>query len=431
MRLPSIFWLAVGLLCSVRTAAQAQAPLAITNVSVVPLNANKVMPGQTVLIENGKIRAIGSAGKLRLPAGTVTVDGGGKYLLPGLIDMHAHLPGKEGTAHSLDTYFRLNLASGVTGLRSMRGDSLHLRWRDSLRRAPALAPHLYLGSPVLTRDKAYTSAKGAQLLRRYKASGYDFAKYLGDLTAPQYDSLLLAAHALGFPVAGHAPRSGLRGAVAAGMQSIEHIEAFAEAYQQDSVQLKALARQMAANHLYTCPDFYWYQVTWLKYPPARLQSLPGLAYVAPAIRTDWNTWLAARTQQLAPQSFPAPAAAQLAAWLHAYRRAFHIMHEAGVQFLVSPGDGPFIIPGFSMAEELHLLTELGLSPYEALRAASTNAATWLGEQDRRGTIEPGKAADLVLLEANPLTDIGNVRRVSGVVLAGRWLPVAQLLPVRP
>lgn len=405
--------------------------LAITNVNVVPMNTNTVLPKQTVLIENGRIRAIGSTAKVRVPTGAVVVNGANKYLLPGLIDMHAHLPGQEGTRHPLNEYFRLNLANGVTGLRSMRGDSVHLRWRDSLRRTQALAPHLYLGSPVLTRDKAYTSAKGAQLLRRYKASGYDFAKYLGGLTAPQYDSLLLAAHALGFPVAGHAPRSGLRGAVAARMASIEHIEAFVQAYQQDSVQLKQLARQMAADHLFTCPDFYWYQATWLQYSPAQLQSLPGLAYVAPALRAEWASWLEAQTKELSSPSGPTPAAAQLTAAVRAYRRAFHILHEAGVQFLVSPGDGPFVIPGFSMAQELALLTELGLSPYEAMRAATTNAATWLGEERQRGTVETGKASDLVLLEANPLTNIANVRRVNGVVLDGRWVPVGKLLPPRP
>lgn len=430
MRFLSVFGLIFWLLCSANVSAQRTTALAITNVNVVPMNTNTVLPKQTVLIENGRIRAIGSTAKMRVPTGAVVVDGANKYLLPGLIDMHAHLPGEEGTRHPLDSYFRLNLACGVTGLRSMRGDSSHLRWRDSLRRTQALAPHLYLGSPVLTRDKAYSNSKGAQLLRRYQASGYDFAKYLGGLTAPQYDSLLLAARGLNFPVAGHAPRSGLRGAVAARMASIEHIEAFVEAYQQDSVQLKQLARQMATDHLFTCPDFYWYQVTWLQYSPARLQSLPGLAYVAPSLRTEWTSWLEARNKLLNPATGPTPVAAQITAMLRTYHRAFRILHEAGVQFLVSPGDGPFIVPGFGMAEELGLLTELGLSPFEALRAATTNAATWLGEQQQRGTIEAGKAADLVLLEANPLTNIANVRRVSGVVLDGRWVPIGKLLPPR-
>ena len=431
MRFPYVFWLIFGLLCSTSVSAQRTATLVITNVNVVPMNTNTVLSKQTVLIENGRIRAIASTAKVRVPTGAVVVDGANKYLLPGFIDMHAHLPGQEGTRHPLNEYFRLNLANGVTGLRSMRGDSTHLRWRDSLRRTQALAPHLYLGSPVLTRDKAYSNAKGAQLLRRYKASGYDFAKYLGGLTAPQYDSLLLAARGLDFPVAGHAPRSGLRGAVAAHMSSIEHIEAFIEAYQQDSVQLKQLARQMAADHLFTCPDFYWYEVAWLQYSPQHLQSLPGLAYVTQAVRTEWTSWLEAKTKQLNPSSGPNPVAGQLTAYFRAYRQAFRIMHKAGVQFLVSPGDGPFVIPGFSMAEELGLLTELGLSPFEALRAATTNAATWLGEERQRGTIETGKAADLVLLEANPLTNIANVRRVNGVVLDGRWVPVGKLLPPRP
>ena len=416
-------------LCSHHASAQAQAsaPLVITNTNVLPMNRNTVLRQQTVLIEQGRIKAIGAAGKVTIPRTAVVVDGQGKYLLPGLVDMHAHLPGKEGTLHPLDAYFRLNLANGVTGLRTMRGDTAHLRWRDSLRRTGALAPRLYVGSPVLNRDRAYKASKGSQLLRRYQASGYDFAKYLGGLTPPQYDSLLADAHRLGFKVAGHAPRSGLAGAVAARMESIEHIEAFVEAYQRDSVQFRLLARQMAANNLFTCPDLYWYKVTWLQYPPERLEQLPGLAYVAPRLRAEWQAWQAAETQQLRPQGKPSADHEQLTASLGAYRRAFRIMHEAGVQFLVSPGDGYYVVPGFGMSEELGLLVGLGLSPYESLRAATRNAAVWLGQESRLGTIEPGKTADLVLLDANPLDDIANIRRVRGVVVNGRWVPVAQLL----
>ncbi|MCA8829787.1 amidohydrolase family protein [Hymenobacter pini] len=414
--------------CAKAGLAQQAPVLVITNTNVVPLNQNTVLRRQTVLIKQGRIQQIGDAGKIRIPQGAVVVKGDNKYLLPGLIDMHAHLPGPEGTPHTLDTYFRLNLASGVTGLRSMRGDTSHLRWRDSLRRTAAHAPHLYLGSPVFTRDKAYSARKGQRLLTRYKASGYDFIKYLGGMSAPQYDSLLTDAHRLGLKVAGHAPKSGLRGAIAAGMTSVEHIEPFIEAYQQDSVQFRALARQMAAQGIYTCPDLYWYKVTWLQYSSEQLQQLPGLNYIDPKLREEWQTSQAARIQQLTSQNALIAAHAQIKVLLQTYQRAFRIMHEEGVKFLISPGDGNFVVPGFGMAEELTLLVKQGLSPYEALQAATVNAATWLGEQDQRGTVVPGKAGDLVLLDANPLTDISNVRKVNGVVLNGRWIPVRQLLP---
>ena len=429
MRFLAIVGLALVLLGrSAASHAQTTPPLVITNTNVLPMSQNTVLRQQTVLIEKGRIVALGPAGKAIIPRGAVVVDGKGKYLMPGMIDMHAHLPGAEGARHSLDSYFRLNLASGVTGLRSMRGAPEHLRWRDSLRRISALAPRLYLGSPVFTRDRSYTARKGQQLLTQYKASGYDFAKYLGGLTVPQYDSLLTDARQVGLKMAGHAPRSGLAGALAARMTSIEHIEAFVVAYQQDSVLFRQQARQMAAGGIYTCPDLFWYQVTWLEYAPERLKQLPGMAYVDASVREEWLTWVAAESQQLMPGGVPTAAHAQRMASLKAYRRAFRIMHEAGVQFLVSAGDGPFVVPGFSMNEELASLVGMGLSPYEALGAATRNAATWLGVQNQLGTVEPGKTADLVLLDANPLENIANMRRVSGVVLAGRWVPVAQLLP---
>ncbi|NVO31828.1 amidohydrolase family protein [Hymenobacter lapidiphilus] len=390
------------------------------------MNQDTVLRRQTVLIERGQIKIIGAANRVKSPAGAVRLNGRGKYLLPGLVDTHAHLPGKEGTLHPLNTYFRLQLAAGVVGLRSMRGDSSHLHWRDSLRRTAALAPRLYLGSPVFNRDQSYSARKGRAILARYQTSGYDFAKYLGGLTVPQYDSLLTDAHQLGFKVAGHAPASGVGGAVAARMASIEHIEAFIRAYQQDSVQLQQLARQMAADQIFTCPDLYWYEVNWLQYPLDYLQRLPGLAYVSSPVRQEWQQWWTTQNQQLPPAARP-----QFTAALRTYGQAFRIMHKAGVQFLISPGDGPFVVPGYGMAQELGLLVKLGLSPYEALRAATYNAAVWLGEQDQRGTLEPGKAADLVLLDANPLENIANIGRVRGVVLNGRWVSVAQLLPAQP
>ena len=413
------------LLSGPSSGAQAIGDLAITHVTVLTMNQPTVLRQQTVLIHQGVVRSLGPTAKVKLPRGTVVLDGTGKYLLPGLVDMHAHLPGKEGTAHDLTTYFRLQLAAGVVALRSMRGEDAQLRWRDSLRRTAALVPRLYLGSPVFNRDKSYSARKGRVLLARYQASGYDFAKYLGGLTVPQYDSLLTDAHQLGFKVAGHAPASGVRGAVAARMASIEHIEAFIRAYQQDSVQLQQMARQMAADHLFTCPDLYWYEVNWLQYPLDYLQHLPGLAYVSPPVRQEWQEWWTAQNQQLPPAGLP-----QFTAALRTYGQAFRLLHKAGVQFLISPGDGPFVVPGSGMAEELGLLVAAGLTPYEALRAATYNAAAWFGEQNHWGTIAPGQRADLVLLEANPLEDIGHIRRVSGVVLNGRWLPVSQLLPTK-
>lgn len=432
MRFLTIVLLLISYGCGLAGRAQTlPVPVVITNVTVLPMSRPGLLPGQTVLIEQGQIRKIGPAGKLKIPANAVVVDGRGKYLLPGLVDMHAHLPGAEGTRHALADYFALNLASGVTGLRSMRGDASHLRWRDSLRRNASLAPHLYLATPVFTRDKPYAASRALPLLRRYEASGYDFVKYLGGMTATQYDSLLADARRVGLKVAGHAPRSGLRGAVAARMASIEHIEAFAEAYQHDSVEFKQLAAQMAANQLFTCPDLFWYEATGLQYSLDRLQHQPGIGYVAPGLRRDWQGWGEAKTQLLLPAGVPSAAHAQLTATLHAYRQAFRLMHEAGVQFLVSPGDGPYVVPGFGMAEELELLVGHGLSPYEALRAATYNAAAWFGETAKRGTVEPGKAADLVLLDANPLENIASVRRVHGVILAGQWLPASQLLPAKP
>jgi hypothetical protein len=166
MRILVVALLTIGLLGRSELGwSQATAPLVITEVNVVPLNQNTVLPRQTVLIERGLIKAIGAASQVKLPAGAVRLDGSGNYLLPGLIDMHAHLPGKEGNWHPLNTYFGLQLAAGVVGLRSMRGDSSHLHWRDSLRRTAALAPRLYLGAPVFNRDKAIPPGKAASCWR--------------------------------------------------------------------------------------------------------------------------------------------------------------------------------------------------------------------------------------------------------------------------
>ncbi|MBC8083599.1 MAG: amidohydrolase family protein [Hymenobacter sp.] len=400
--------------------------LAIVGAHVLPLTGPQVIQNQTVLIKDGIIQQIGPLSKVVVPKGATVVNGKGHYLMPGLADMHAHLPGAEGTQHRLDDYLRLNLACGVTSLRSMRGDPAHLRLRDSLRRTGVLSPRLYLGTPVLTRDKSFTARKGQQLLRTYQASGYDFVKYLGGLTPAVYDSVLEQAHELGFRVAGHAPASGLSGAIAHHQASIEHVEAFIAAYRQDWAQFERHAQQMAHDTLFTCPDLFWYQAAWLQVLPAQLEQLPGLAYVAPAIRAQWAAGQLTTRAELTGQNELSAKVAEGAAALAVYRQALRKMQRAGVPLLISPGDGAYVVPGYGMAEELKLFVAAGLTPYQALRAATYNAAWFFGEQNRRGTLEVGKQADLVLLEDNPLTDIRNISRVTGVAVNGKWRTAAEL-----
>jgi imidazolonepropionase-like amidohydrolase len=411
-------------------------PVAFAHVSVIPMDRERVIEGQTVLVRNGLIEAIGPAESVALPADSLVVDGRGRYLMPGLVDMHVHI--------KYEDDLLLYVANGVTAVRDMWGttgmqlmmgfpDQLELRQR--IHQGQLLGPALYLAGPIMESEPTgmpfmtliRTPAEAVESVAWQREQGYDFVKVYDNLTPEIYTAITHAAREHGLPVIGHVPwQVGLEGALAAGQLTIEHLTGYVDHDAAEFVVPEELlaeyARRTAAAGVWNSPTLGIYPLLGLDTRDSRLDQQPGMAYVPPRFRFLWRLFHSRMKQNI---TYEGPDyAARIAA---VNGQMVKLLHDNGARLILGTDAGnPYLVPGFSLHRELQLMVEAGLSPYEALRAGTVNAATALGQEGVFGSVAVGRQADLLLLEANPLDNVSHAARRSGVMLRGQWFPEAQL-----
>ncbi len=413
-----------------------QVAIAITRVSVIDGDAPLPRTDQTVLIQGNRIVRVGASGSVAVPAGARIVDGRGKFLVPGLWDMHVHTAISGGR-----DLLSLYVANGVTGVRDMAGDWDTLRtWRLEIARGQLVGPRIIASGPYLEGGDvpiphllARTAVEARAGVDSLIALGVDFIKVHSQLNAESYFAIARRARERGVVFAGHVPRVvGAAAASDSGQKSIEHLLAIpAECTPADSIALQprftvqgAIGRcssedlgplyaKFVRNGTYVTPTFTA-QVE-VAYWPTR--ALPGdsLAHYLPKAVRDYVAQIFPM-----PDSIPPNADSVGRAMLEKRLRQVAAMQRAGVHILTGT-DAPLrnSPPGFGLHEELTLLTRGGMSPFDVLRSATLEPARYFGMLDSLGTIAAGKLADLVLLDADPLQDIRNTRRVSAVVANGR------------
>jgi len=455
--LASIFGLLVSCTQEVPTAS-----LVIEGVSVIDVRDGSVAENATLVLEGNRIRAVGKAGSFRVPDGTTVVDGTGKYAIPGLWDMHVHAL----WPFWHDSFLKLFVAHGVTGFRETWG-ALELGDQVRQRRASGegyvprfvMAGNLVDGADPIWPGSvvAATPEEGRTVVDSLVAAGAGFIKVYSLLSHETFYAIAERAKALGIPFAGHVPAS-VRAADAAeaGQASIEHLTGVAEgcagAEEQIIAGLKAwraahaagdssvsrlerrrgerqltlstqddgrcdeLMQVFVANQTRLVPTLVTLRgYTFMNDPD--FTNDPRLKYLPPSVSDFWdpeqNTFVTERTADDWRMDRE-----MLALYVELTGRA----KRAGVPVLAgSDTPNPYAFPGSGLHDELELLTEAGFTPLEALQAATLDAATFIEATDSLGTLEVDKLADIVLLDGNPLEDIGNVRRIHAVVLNGRLL----------
>jgi imidazolonepropionase-like amidohydrolase len=412
---------------------------AIINVNVVPMTAEVVVPSQTVVVQDGRIVAVGDVDTLPVPEDATVVDGTDRFLLPGLAEMHAHIP-DTGT-DAIDRVLTLFVANGVTTMRGMLGRPSHLQLRDDLLSGMAFGPRLITSGPSFNGNSVDGPEDARRKVRAQHAAGYDFIKIHPGLTAEEFRAVAATANELGMPFAGHVTAAvGLDGALEAGMATIDHLDGYMEAMmpadsdrsggyggffgvllanQAIGDRVEELAASTARAGVANVPTEALFEHLVGETATVDLLSRPETAYM-PAATVE--RWVEARERQFAERGF-SPAVALRAIELR--RSLILALHEAGATLLLG-SDAPqvFNVPGFSLHRELAFLVDAGLSPYEALRTGTVAVADFL--DTNTGTVEVGKEADLVLLDGNPLEAIGNTRRVHGVMLRGLWYSSVEL-----
>ena len=427
---------AAAIVASSPIPAIGQPSIAITRVSVIDGDAPSPRTDQTVVIDGNRIVRVGASGSVAVPPGARIVDGRGKFLLPGFWDMHVHTAISGGR-----DLLSLYVANGVTGVRDMAGDWDTLKsWRSEIGRGQLVGPRIIASGPyleggdvpiphLLARNAVEASAGVDSLI----ALGVDFIKVHSQLNAESYFAIARRARERGVVFAGHVPRVvGSAAASDSGQKSIEHLLGIpAECTPADSVALAprytvqgALGRcssedlaplyeKFVRNGTYVTPTFTA-QVEVAVWPT---RAVPGdsLAHYLPKAVRDYVAQIFPM-----PDSIPPNADSVGRAMLEKRLRQVSAMQRAGVHILTGT-DAPLrnSPPGFGLHEELGLLVSGGMTPFEALRSATLEPARYFGMLDSLGTIAPGKLADLLLLDANPLQDIRNTRRISAVVANGR------------
>lgn len=444
MRHPPTFLLALltATATTVPLAGQAPPPVAFENVTVIPMDTERRLVGQTVVVENGRITAMGPAAQVRVPAGATRVNGQGKFLVPGLTETHGHLPAGNAPAETVDRTLQLYLLNGVTTVRGMLGHPSQLTWRAEAAAWQRLSPRLVVAGPSFNGNTATSPEVAARMVREQKAAGYDLLKIHPGVSRAAFDAMAATAREVGIPFAGHVPLDvGVHRAIEAGYASIDHLDGYVEALIRDGAPVTSaqtgwfglalvdyLDRAKLAPLARATRDAgVWVNATETLMQTMAGEGQPALMLADPAMQywpeAQVNAW-ANSVRNL--QNDPANTAARRADYLELRTWLIRSLHEAGVGIILG-SDAPQIgnVPGFSALAELELMARAGLSPFEALATGTRNVGRYLKEPDF-GTIAVGHRADLLLLDADPLQNISNIRQQAGVMVYGRWLPKAEV-----
>ncbi|MEN8145044.1 MAG: amidohydrolase family protein [Gemmatimonadota bacterium] len=412
----------------------AQETVAFVGVHTVPMDEERILENQTVVVANGRIITIGPESDVEVPGGALTVDGSGLYLMPGLAEMHAHIPGSQAPEEFRTNTLFLYVANGITTIRGMLGEPSHLELRAKAEAGEVLAPRIYTSGPSLNGRSVGSAAQADRMVRAQKAAGYDFLKLHPGLTRTNFDAVVAAADEVGITFGGHVSLDvGLGRTLEARQATVDHLDGYVEelagsasdeqsqffglnlARFADEERIAELARKTAERGVWNVPTMSLFPEFFGSLEEAL--DRPDVRYASQQQAQAWADFVRRS------QSDPVFSTENGIALMELRRRILKELHDAGAGILLG-SDAPqiFNVPGFSMHEELAEYVESGLSPFEALQTGTVNVAQFYDALGERGTVAEGMVADLILIRGNPLVDVSNVRNLEGVMLLGRWIP---------
>lgn len=381
-------------------------------------------------VRDGRIAEIGAS----LPRGNATViDLAGGYLMPGLSEMHAHVPAPAAGQEYRDDVLFLYVANGVTTIRGMLGNPAHLTLRDALNEGLVLGPRLITSGPSFNGNSVSSPAQAQEMVRAQHAAGYDFLKIHPGLTLAEYDAMAAVARKLDMVFAGHVPMEvGLLHALESGQATIDHLDGYVQALVEDlsadegGLFVPGVLPRVDEQRIEVVVAATYAADAWVVPTQTLLENFAAAGNLQAIIERPQNDYLPrslfARYQRALSPGNGSVDADTAAAFLALRARLIRQLHASGVGILLG-SDAPqiFNVPGFSVHRELASMVAAGLSPFEALETGTTNPASYFEMQARFGKLEVGLSADFIWLSGNPLVDIGNTKKIQGVMLRGRWL----------
>ena len=420
--------------------------LAFVGVTVLPMTGPGgpvVLEHQTVVVADRRIASITPADEVEVGDDVEVIEAAGQYLMPGLAEMHGHLPSPRMLPADARNLLFLYVANGVTTVRGMQGDRSQFTMRDQIARGETIGPRLFLGSTSMHGARVTTPEQAEQLVREYRQTGYDLVKVHEDLALEVFDALAATANEVAIPFGGHvSDRVGLLHALAAGQVSIDHLDNYIQALVPEEQQSAAppvlgdigplmdlvdegrIPQLVEATRLagaWVVPTMVlWETVFYGDRSAAEIRARrPEVRYMPPETVEVWERAVDERQAVIHLETNRRVSTLR--------RTILRALHDGGAPILLGT-DSPqiFSVPGFAMHHEMALWVEIGMTPYQVLETGTRRVAEYFDATDDFGSVTVGHRADLLLLTANPIEDIGNVASRAGVMVNGRWIPERQI-----
>lgn len=397
------------------------ATTAIIGVDVVPMNQRGILRDQTVLVQGDRIVEVGPAAETPIPAGATRMDGTGRYLVPGLAEMHGHIPPPGAGEQVIRDVLFLYLSNGITTVRGMLGAPGQLELRTRAAEGEIDSPTLYLAGPSFNGQSIGSPSEARQRVRDQKREGWDLLKIHPGLTREEYDAMAETARAEGIRFGGHVAQDvGLLHALESGQETLDHMDGYVEYLQAwdrpvTDEEIEPLVEATREAGAWIVPTSALWKTLFCVTDLATLRSYPELRYVSSEAVENWSN--AYRERSGSPQCSPS-----VRQNIGDNRtRILGALYEAGVPILMGT-DAPqqFSVPGFSLHRELDEMQSAGMTAWSIIESGTASVGRYFSSSDNFGTIRAGQRADLVLLRSNPLDDIGALQEIDGVMVRGTW-----------
>jgi imidazolonepropionase-like amidohydrolase len=411
--------------------------IVIRSTNVVPMDREIILENYDVVIKDGKIKAMGPSQSIMFDNRATLIDGKGNYLIPGLAEMHAHVPPID-DINPMKEVLMLYALNGITTIRGMLGHPKHLELRKKIADGEIMGPRLYTSGPSFNGTTVKTPEEGINKVKEQKAASYDFLKLHPGLSRASFDAIVKTANKEQIPFAGHVSWDvGIWHAIESNYKSIDHLDAFVEglvpkikdikeadagfmgiyvANQADESIIPKIVSGLRDHHVWVVPTQALAE-RWLSasLTTSECAAAPEMKYMDPATA---KRWAEAKDGALNDARYKKE---NFARFLKLRRKLIYECQKGGVGMLLG-SDAPQVynVPGFSIHHELQYMVNAGLTPFEALQMGTVNVAKFFNQSDA-GTIKTGNVSNLVLLSGNPLADINNTSLIEGVMLNNQWL----------
>lgn len=438
----SVLLLTAGLVagaCSQEAAAPGT--IAITHVTTLPMDRPGTVEDQTVVVVDGVITEVGPASEVTVGSGATIIDGEGRFLMPGLAEMHAHVPpGSNPPREAIDDILFLYIANGVTTIRGMLGSDYQIPLAQEIAAGEAFGPTFYVGAPSINGNSAPTPEAAESMIRAHSEAGYDLQKIHPGVSLETWDRMAAVAEEVGLTYGGHVPTDvGLVHAMETGMSTVDHLDGYVQAVASDDVvaqvntgvpislgglvrgvdedKIDEIVRLSVEHDVYVVPTMYLWENLYGATSADPFLAQPEMRYVSQQQRDAWRNQAAGS---------PRGPADEVRAFLDLRNRILDRLADAGAPIMMGT-DSPqmFNVPGFALHREIAVMSEAGMTNQQILESGTVVVGRYvrdhLGIDHDFGTIAEGQRADLVLLSANPLDDLGNLTERVGVMVRGEWV----------